>query len=78
MGEKYQKLTRDNVEEGDLLVAGMHFGISVLQIDKIDERGIMGTDRDGTIAKRSYGRAVVLKKDGSYLIGEELIPDEDR
>ncbi len=62
-----------NVELGDFLVEGFGRGDCVLfPVKGVYFRGV--SVRDGKrLIKRSYEKAVILKMDGSYLVGREVV-----
>ena len=69
--ENIGRPTRDNVEKGDFLVVDLpcHFGCGVLQIKRVKENQI-GAREESSSAHRTYNKAIVLKKDGTYLVGD--------
>jgi hypothetical protein len=65
-----------NVELGDLLVidTGIPENISIIPIDEIREDGISAHSNHGVRVSGScpYHSAIILKKDGTYLIGNRV------
>lgn len=71
---KIKRPTRNNVELGDLLVAeGCFFcsGLMLVPITEVKEKKIFAQSIDASVSV-PYEEAVVLKRDGSYLIGERV------
>ena len=63
------------VELGDLLVIeGMPGNIAVIPITEIREDGVSAFSEHGTRVSGScsYNKAVILKKDGTYLVGSKV------
>lgn len=68
---------KDNVKEGDFLVSGYFNNTSVLlRINKIHDEGISADGIVFAAQYRSFKDAVILKKNGSYLVGEEVIKSD--
>jgi len=67
---------KDNVEPGDLLVidTGIPDNISVIPIDEIREDGVSAFSKYGVRVSGScpYHLAIILKKDGTYLVGNKV------
>jgi hypothetical protein len=73
----FERPTRDNVEIGDLLV-WMDKGIAFLfPITDTDKSGInvqvRGEGLEEYVGNKPYSEAVILKKDGRYLVGERVV-----
>jgi len=68
---------RNNVDLGDLLLAtGIHGRSTILPIYRIEDNLVYGRlqdDDNGHFTSTSYGEAVVLKQDGTYLVGESIL-----
>ena len=70
---KFTKPNKDNVELGDFLVAEDSFHVPLIgPITKVNEKEIVAFTTLSAYS-RSYENAIVLKKDGSYLVGENVV-----
>jgi hypothetical protein len=65
------RLSKDNVELADLLVVPRGRVIVLCPIYRIEEEHLLGLNGNETW-KAEYGDAVVLKKDGTYLVGNRI------
>ena len=64
---------KGNVGLGDLLVLeGFKGGLNLLPITAVEEQQLRAGSGNDT-GSSPYALAIILKKDGSYLVGEELI-----
>jgi len=64
---------KNNVELGDLLVIEVNNRSVLLPIISILDEGVVASGQYlRGLAKRPYNEAVILKKDGTYLIGSEV------
>lgn len=68
-----QSPNKDNVDLGDLLVLeGFKGGIKVMPITALEEKQIIAESHDSP-SSSPYDLAIVLKKDGAYLVGESIV-----
>ena len=67
--------TRDNVGEGDLVLLSIGIGCSIKMrpIIATEAKGVIARDyHDEKIQEIPYDSAIVLKRDGSYLVGRNI------
>ena len=67
MGYKFERPNKDNVELGDLLI----YEGKLLPIKRFGDDFIFG-GRELAMRMSAYEFAIVLKKDGRYLVGENV------
>jgi len=67
MANEFKRPTKDNVELGDFVVREAVRSIILSPVEETDKKAIHAI---GTSVR--YEDAVVLKKDGSYLVGENI------
>jgi len=69
---RFKNPNYDNVDLGDLLVCEDSSGTSlILPITEVIEDGVVGHGYHAHVT-REYERCVILKRDGSYLVGEDV------
>ena len=68
---KYTLATKLNVQPGDLLVVNLPMGrgVEAVPIRELKEDQIVAFGQCGSACER-YDNAIVLRKDGSYLLGK--------
>ncbi|MBI2572690.1 hypothetical protein HYV86_02430 [Candidatus Woesearchaeota archaeon] len=74
---QFERPTRQNVELGDLLLTGDNQFVIPVPITNIDDTHIYadGVSPGGGCmigVSRDYGVAIVLKVNGTYLVGEQV------
>ena len=68
-----QEPNDENVSIGDLVAASMPgLGIRLMPVKSLGDTVIICANEVGTVAAVQYSRALVLKKDGTYLVGRDL------
>lgn len=72
---EFERPTRENVELGDFLVAQQRRRTRLLEIQRLDSGGISAGDSGdmGLGITKAYSQSVIIKKDGSYLVGADVI-----
>ena len=68
---EFKRPNKDNVEIGDLLVVEGGMNLHTYPIEKVGN-DIVVSSVTGGLSSTYYKRAIVLKKDGSYLVGEHV------
>lgn len=67
---KIERLSMENVELGDLLVVSHSNFISVFPVIEVTTEGMI--IKDGLKIPVEYDSNIVLKKNGTYLIGKDI------
>jgi len=69
---EFKRPNKSNVSLGDILVVSrQNHGISMFPITQVRDLSICANSEEWGHFRRIYDDAIVLKKDGSYLVGKK-------
>ena len=75
ISDKFKEPSQDNVNPGDFVIGineQLYQCPMLYSIESADKRGVNFIDRHGVMTNKKYDCCVVLKKDGTYLVGDKI------